>query len=477
MTQIKFRRDTSANWTKNNPVLGQGEPAYETDTKKFKIGDGTTKYTELPYKGEGGGGSTTPENMVTTDTPQTITGKKTIEYPTLYYGTIRGGINFTSDDGTGAGGSIRTAYPNDDFRFLDKNNKEILRVGRDKLTFTKTDDSTVDLLEATKNVADLQTDVDELVVNNSTLESKVDGISEVVNSHTTSIENLSSSKQNKLVQGNNITLKENTDGTVTISSSGGGGSTPTNMVTTDTEQVITGDKSFTKVTDFTKGLTVNSTLRMTANITDNECKITTLGMKDLAISGDENSYLLLDSTGGISFVKNNKSQDLLNPTAKFPIGYPIWTLEDKLEDDEIWLEGQVVRQNDYPKLYAIYGHNYDWDMGAYSPTDFFQLPDFRNRVAWGSDSLLNSSTNKGYLDEQLPNITGSLRTTQDYIDGINNESLSATKSTGRGAFHKDVSQTNLGTISFDASKSSTTYTDNGIVRPASILHRVKTRFK
>ena len=57
MTQIKLRRDTVANFTSKNPVLGVGEPAYETDTKKLKIGDGTTAYTQLEYFSAGGGGS------------------------------------------------------------------------------------------------------------------------------------------------------------------------------------------------------------------------------------------------------------------------------------------------------------------------------------------------------------------------------------------------------------------------------------
>lgn len=58
MTQIKLRRDTSAAFTSSNPILGNGEPAYETDTKKLKIGDGTTAYTQLEYFSAGGGGST-----------------------------------------------------------------------------------------------------------------------------------------------------------------------------------------------------------------------------------------------------------------------------------------------------------------------------------------------------------------------------------------------------------------------------------
>ena len=43
------RRDTASNWASNNPTLLAGEWAYETDTKKFKIGDGTTAYTSLDY--------------------------------------------------------------------------------------------------------------------------------------------------------------------------------------------------------------------------------------------------------------------------------------------------------------------------------------------------------------------------------------------------------------------------------------------
>lgn len=56
MTQIKLRRDTLANFTSSNPVLGAGEPAYETDTKKLKIGDGSTAYTQLAYFSAGSGG-------------------------------------------------------------------------------------------------------------------------------------------------------------------------------------------------------------------------------------------------------------------------------------------------------------------------------------------------------------------------------------------------------------------------------------
>tara|TARA_R110000822_G_scaffold87361_1_gene203001 strand:- start:140 stop:1057 length:918 start_codon:yes stop_codon:yes gene_type:complete len=55
-SRIQYRRDTASNWTSENPVLAQGEPGYETDTGKEKIGDGSTAWTSLAYAG---GGSTT----------------------------------------------------------------------------------------------------------------------------------------------------------------------------------------------------------------------------------------------------------------------------------------------------------------------------------------------------------------------------------------------------------------------------------
>ena len=50
---IQFRRDTASNWTSNNPTLANGEFALETDTTKYKIGDGSTVWTSLSYGGLG----------------------------------------------------------------------------------------------------------------------------------------------------------------------------------------------------------------------------------------------------------------------------------------------------------------------------------------------------------------------------------------------------------------------------------------
>jgi len=45
----KQRRDTASNWTSNNPTLLAGEWGVESDTKKFKIGDGSTAWQSLDY--------------------------------------------------------------------------------------------------------------------------------------------------------------------------------------------------------------------------------------------------------------------------------------------------------------------------------------------------------------------------------------------------------------------------------------------
>ena len=68
--QIQLRRDTASNWTSNNPTLAEGEFAVETDTDKYKIGDGSTAWTSLGY-------SSLPANSITTAGGVTITGTMT----------------------------------------------------------------------------------------------------------------------------------------------------------------------------------------------------------------------------------------------------------------------------------------------------------------------------------------------------------------------------------------------------------------
>ena len=56
---VKVKRATAARWASQNPVLAAGEIGYETDTRKMKLGDGTSSWTQLSYlvaDGTGAGG-------------------------------------------------------------------------------------------------------------------------------------------------------------------------------------------------------------------------------------------------------------------------------------------------------------------------------------------------------------------------------------------------------------------------------------
>ena len=49
--RFQFPGTTAAAWTASNPVLLARELGIETDTHKFKIGDGITSWNSLPYGG------------------------------------------------------------------------------------------------------------------------------------------------------------------------------------------------------------------------------------------------------------------------------------------------------------------------------------------------------------------------------------------------------------------------------------------
>lgn len=49
----QLKRGTAQRWIEVNPVLREGEPGFEYDTYKLKIGDGLTSWVNLPYINEG----------------------------------------------------------------------------------------------------------------------------------------------------------------------------------------------------------------------------------------------------------------------------------------------------------------------------------------------------------------------------------------------------------------------------------------
>jgi hypothetical protein len=62
ITRVRWKRGTAADWASANPVLRLAEPGWETDTGKFKVGDGITAWNDLDYVNTGttGGGGDIP---------------------------------------------------------------------------------------------------------------------------------------------------------------------------------------------------------------------------------------------------------------------------------------------------------------------------------------------------------------------------------------------------------------------------------
>jgi hypothetical protein len=48
-TRMQQRRGTASQWTSANPILNAGEIGWESDTNKFKIGDGTNHWANIDY--------------------------------------------------------------------------------------------------------------------------------------------------------------------------------------------------------------------------------------------------------------------------------------------------------------------------------------------------------------------------------------------------------------------------------------------
>ncbi|WP_395326947.1 hypothetical protein WBP06_09535 [Novosphingobium sp. BL-8H] len=92
--RFRLRRDTAGQWTAINPVLLEGEPAMETDTRKIKYGDGVTAWSSLPYFT---GGGVTSVGFSTGTTGLSISGSPITGAGTF---TLSGTLNATNG-GTG----------------------------------------------------------------------------------------------------------------------------------------------------------------------------------------------------------------------------------------------------------------------------------------------------------------------------------------------------------------------------------------
>ena len=89
-TRVANKRDTSSNWTTNNPVLLNGEIIIvdtEAGQVRYKVGNGTSTYTQLPF---------TDESLITN-----INGKLS-----LTGGTMTGNIAMGGHKVTGLGAPV-----------------------------------------------------------------------------------------------------------------------------------------------------------------------------------------------------------------------------------------------------------------------------------------------------------------------------------------------------------------------------------
>lgn len=93
--KIKLRSDTATMWESANPVLALGEPAFEKDTYKMKIGDGINSYNELPYFTTAGNNSVFSlplaelvDTTITADGTEQVLIQYTVTTPTYICGWI-----------------------------------------------------------------------------------------------------------------------------------------------------------------------------------------------------------------------------------------------------------------------------------------------------------------------------------------------------------------------------------------------------
>lgn len=63
-TTFKLRRGQSTEWSSINPLLADGEPGFELDTFKLKIGNGSDKWNALPYVASPNGSIVTDESVI-----------------------------------------------------------------------------------------------------------------------------------------------------------------------------------------------------------------------------------------------------------------------------------------------------------------------------------------------------------------------------------------------------------------------------
>ena len=89
LCELQLRRSTALQWSADSAtILGAGEPGFESDTFKLKIGDGITSWANLPYIGSFNL-STSPNSILWSSDGTSVTGSTGFSYTPGVSGNVK----------------------------------------------------------------------------------------------------------------------------------------------------------------------------------------------------------------------------------------------------------------------------------------------------------------------------------------------------------------------------------------------------
>jgi hypothetical protein len=162
---IQVKRGTASSWTSANTILAAGEIGFETDTRKTKVGDGSTAWNSLNYTvtdgdisgvtagtGLSGGGTSGAVTLsIDTNTTVDLSTAQTLTNKTLTAPKVN--LTFNAQTGTtytfvlGDNGQMVTANnasaqtytipPNSSVAFPDGTQINIIQIGAGQVTFAQ----------------------------------------------------------------------------------------------------------------------------------------------------------------------------------------------------------------------------------------------------------------------------------------------------------------------------------------------------
>ncbi len=101
---IQVRRGTLTQWSTANPTLSVGEIGFESDTGKFKIGNGTLAWNALDYAG--GGGATVSATAPASPDQGALWFNSTTGITSIYFGSVWEELSLTGNLDGGKSNSV-----------------------------------------------------------------------------------------------------------------------------------------------------------------------------------------------------------------------------------------------------------------------------------------------------------------------------------------------------------------------------------